>query len=329
MYRVAAVEGRPSVSLGCVAGLLVALLLHLFAHASRVDAQASASKRLVVLRGDASQVDDALREEIDRAIVESMTGHSGFSSVDPSPVPFEEVALAAGCDGREADCLQRIAATLEADWLMVRELSRDREGNAYLTLVAHDGPDARITRRAVAEVSEHPQTAPSRVVPLLIERLYPASPAVSVAAEDAPAQAAGPLASSRVATATASHEGRWSTLRIIGVSTIGAGAIALTSGVTLWALSRRDAREYESAEIRTKPDVDEAVDLHDRAGRRGRLGRGLVIGGTLAAVAGAVTLLSTPLWHPRSARHGLSVGLAPTRGGMNLAVSGAWRGGIR
>ena len=326
MYRVAAVDGRPSVGPSRRSIVLLLFLVLNVAHAQRAEAQAAAPQRVVILRGGAADVDDVLREEIDRAVVESMTGRRGFSSVDASPVPFEDVELAAGCNGRDADCLQRIAATLEADWLMVRELSRDREGNTYLTLIAHDGPEARITRRAVAEVSEHPQSAPSRVVPLLIDRLYPTlPPAASAPPEGAPA----PLATESSRSLTPQRrDGRWSTMTIAGVATIGASAVALTSGITLWALSRRDARAYEKADIRSPSSADEAIDLHDRAERRARLGRGLVVGGTLAAVAGAVTLLWTPLRQPRGSSARLALGLGPARAGLNLALSGSWRGAL-
>ncbi|MET0343383.1 MAG: hypothetical protein ABW252_20400 [Polyangiales bacterium] len=321
MSRVLAIDAQPT-DLSAFARFLLVLLSVLpllvpcAAHADDI-------KRLMILRGGAPEVDVSLRDGIDQVLLESVTGRPSFSTVDVSPVPFEDVELAAGCSSRDADCLQRIAGTLDADWLLVRELTRDRDGNVYLTLIAHDGPTARITRRAVAEVAEDARSAPSRVVPLLVDRLYPtlASPE-----EATPQRASGAPTPELPPLSVTQRERRWSNTTVAGASTLGAGAVAMTAGITLWALSQRDARDYHAMKIVSTDDADRAIELHDRAELRASVGRGLVIGGTLAAVAGAVTLLWTPLRarEPRA----MDLRLTPTRAGLGVGLGGAWRGGL-
>lgn len=295
-------------------------------------AAAEAPKRLVVLHGADDIVEGALRVDVDALVLRTLSERAGFSSVYASPIPFEDVELAAGCSSRDADCLQRIAATLGADWVLVREFARDRSGNQYLTLIAHDGPRALVTRRAVAEISTHPQSAPTRVVPLLLERLYPTQqPAVTATptAQPTPSAQTTPASEPRGTPApidTAPRDGV-SPAAIIGWSMVGVGLTLSASSIALFSLSRRDQRAYADTEIRTTDDVDRALALDERAEKRSRYARGLAIGGVSAAALGVATLV----WHRLRSRRVESVPVAvtllPSRGGLALALSGAWRGG--
>jgi hypothetical protein len=288
----------------------------LAAYAARVQAQAGSSeRRLVVLHRGGEAVPAELRAEVDQLVLRAVTERVHFAAAYGSQVPFEDVELAADCTARDTDCMQRIATSLDADWLLVRELVRDREGQVYLTLVAHDGPQAIVTRRAVARLAAAPND-PAHVVPMLVERLYPG--ASDTVASASPARDALPSVDA--------SSGR-SPLRMIGWSTLAAGSGLLAAGITIGALSQRDHRAYGDAQINTPADVDRASEELDRAQKRARIANGLLIGGAAAGAAGAVALLWSYL-RPRPDERSLRVRVAPSRAGVALSLGGAWRGGL-
>ncbi|MDB4974521.1 MAG: hypothetical protein JWN48_2862 [Myxococcaceae bacterium] len=308
-----------------VLGLLSALLLCALPCAMPSSARAEErAPRLVVLHRDDQDLPAAQREAVDRLVLSSVASQLRFASAYASEVPLEDVELAAGCSTRDADCMQRITATLGADWLLVRELSRDQQGHVFLTLIAHDGPGALVTRRVVSQIGGFSQgpgprskaakvgetNAPAQVVPMLVERLYPkATSAWPVEHDERP-----------------SKQG-WSAATVAGWSATGAGVSLLIAGSTVGALGRSDHREYERADLRHPGDVDQADNLLSRAQQRTRVANGLLIGGAAAGLAGAATLLWTYL-HPHADVRGYRVGVTPARSSVSLSLAGKWRGGI-
>jgi hypothetical protein len=273
------------------------------------------SSRLVVLnRGDVD-ADVQLREKIDRVVLASLQGQVRVDSVYASPVPSEEVELAAGCTSRDVDCLQRIAATLEADWLMVRELVSNGKGGLFVTLVAHDGPDALVTRRAAAQVAVG---TVGLVVPMLIERLYPSAVASPVQPK--------------------SDSSSRTPLAVVGWSATAVTAGLLATGAVMGTLSRRAQNEYVSQDISDKGDVDRAADLHARAEKRANIANGLFYASAGAGVIATGALLWNYLQPrdevARAARErehqaaSVQLGMAPGPDGAALSIHGKWRGGL-
>jgi len=294
----------------CWATVLGALV----ADSSIVRAQApSSERRLVVLHRGGEGVSAELRAEVDRLVLRAVTERVHFAAAYGSQVPFEDVELAADCTARDADCMQRIATSLDADWLLVRELGRNREGQVYLTLVAHDGPQAMVTRRAVAQLGDGPR-GPDHVVPMLVERLYPELAQGNVLA-------AAPDATTPDSSSSAQP------LRAVGWTTLGVSTGLLAVGVALGVLSQQDHRAYVDADTSTPAAVDRATDDLDRAQKRARIANGLMIGGAAAGAAGAVAVLWS-YWRPRQDERSLRVRLAPSRAGAALSLGGAWRGGL-
>ncbi|HEX5657431.1 MAG TPA: hypothetical protein VFX59_09550 [Polyangiales bacterium] len=263
-------------------------------------------QRLVVLQQANGDIPAALMDEVDRSLAGAVAARVPGASLYVSPVPFEDVELAAGCSGQaqEVDCLQRIAGSLGADWLLVRELRKDRTGKVRLTLVAHDGPQAIVTRRAVASVAVGKQ-APAQVVPTLIERLYPGQ-----STGDRPFR----------------EERSLSPANVVGWSSTAVGGGLLAAGITMGVLSRRDHDKYERTEVRTPADADRAYELLDRSQQRARVANGLLIGGAGAGAAGALALLWKYIRPKPDAEQPVRMGVAPYRGGFKVSVTGAWRG---
>lgn len=277
--------------------------------------------RLVVLQSD-GEVSPKLRKDVDEQLRSSLGRRPTFKEAYVSPVPFEDVELAAGCSGREAGCMQRIAATLDADWIMVRELARDERGHVYLTLVAHDGSGAIETRRAIAEVAATGRQTPEQVVPLLIDRLYPES---KEAAPPARASvAARPKVDARVAAAK--PERQRSPAKIVGWSSLATGGALVAAGAVMNALSRRDARTHNALSISEDYEALDAVALFSRARRRNDIANALIIGGASAGTVGVAALLWDYFRPPRDKR--VSVRVLPARSGVALSLRASFRGGF-
>lgn len=263
-----------------------------------------AVRRLVVLRSGGEGVSETLRNEVDHLVLSAVAERVRFAQAYGSQVPFEDIELAAGCTARGADCMQRIAASLDADWILVRELSSDRNGNAFLTLIAHDGPEAIVTRRAVAQLGEG-ERDPVGVVPMLVERLYPTDPQL---------EAQG-------------NSNARSPARVVGWSSAVLGSGLLVAGAAMGALSQRDHGSYKDARFEVPADVDRGQASLERAQKRASVANGLLISGAAASAAGAAALLWSYL-KPRPDARQIRVGVTPSRSGVALMMAGAWQGGL-
>lgn len=269
--------------------------------AARADA---AVRRLVVLHSGGEGVPATLRNEVDHLLLSAVAERVRFAQAYGSQVPFEDIELAAGCTARGADCMQRIAASLDADWILVRELSSDRNGNTFLTLIAHDGPQAMVTRRAVAQLGDG-ERDPVGVVPMLVERLYPADPRLEAQ----------------------SNTNARSPARVVGWSSAVLGSGLLVAGAAMGVLSSRDHRSYKEARFEVPADVDRGQASLERAQKRASVANGLLISGAAASAAGAAALLWSYL-KPRPDARQIRVGLTPSRSGVALMMAGAWQGGL-
>jgi hypothetical protein len=231
--------------------------------------------RLLVLRNDVVLTD--LGPLVDRALLSALAEHTRFDQTYFSPTPFPEVQLAAGCQGRTHDCVERIATTLDADWLLVRELRRDDSGAVVLQLVAQDGATAR-TRRAEARVARN--GSPERVVEQLVTDLY-GSPGI----ESAPA--APPVA--RVDSD--SGDGPRKAARVTGFTLLAGSAALLTSGIALGTVARKDHDRYARTEVTDVRSAENAQEFLDDAQRRSRVANSLFASGGIAAATGAAILI--------------------------------------
>lgn len=238
-----------------------------------VAAASNPAPRLLVLRNDVTTTE--LGPLVDRALLSALAEHTRFGQPYFSPTPFPEVQLAAGCQGRTHDCVERIATTLDADWLLVRELRRDDAGAVVLQLVAQDGATAR-TRRAEARVAKN--GSPERVVEQLVTDLYGAPPA-----EPAPI-------SMPVARVDSGDELR-KPARVTGFTLLASSAALLTSGIALGTVARKDHDRYARTEVIDVRSAENAQEFLDDARRRSRAANLLFASGAIAAATGAGILI--------------------------------------
>jgi hypothetical protein len=236
-------------------------------------ARADASgPRLVVLRNDVARTE--LSGPVDRALLTALEEQGRFGSTYVSPTPFEDIRLAAGCEGRTTDCVQRIATTLAADWVLVRELRRDDAGRVVLQLVAQDGPAAS-TRRAEARVAK--AGSPEQVVAQLVSELY---------ASAEPAQASAP-ALSRNDDASELHR----PAKVVGFTLLASSGALLASGAVLGIISRQDLDRYARTEVVDAASAEHAQSLLDDARHRSRVANALFASGGVTALTGTSILI--------------------------------------
>jgi len=273
-----------------------------------VSSAAAETRRLVVLQHGGAEVDESLRREVDRLVLRAATTEVGYQDAYASPVPLEDVELAAGCSAREAGCLARIAKTLGADSLMLRDLSRDPDGKVQLALTIHDGRKDAPSRRAEGVMAADPGS-PEQVVPGLLEQLFPG---VRLRREE--------RAPRRLDLRAPSG--------IVGISSLGVATTLLAAGLATGVASRRAQRDYDETMIESQEDVTRAREHLDRAHRRADIANGLFYASGASAAVAVSSLLYNYLRGRSAEAPSVGVTTASGSSGVTLTLQGAWRGGI-
>jgi hypothetical protein len=262
------------------------------AHASTPD--------IMVLRSDLT--DSPLGAVIDGELASGLIERAHFASSYFSPTPFGDIELAAGCHASTDACVERVAASLDADRLLVRELRRDATGALVLTLVAKDEA-SKVTRRAESVVTFRGEKRPELVVPQLIARVYAQSDA-----EPQLPQVPGPVPS---------HE----RLHKAGYAVLGGSVALLAAGVGVGVSSRRAHERYTDMQVNDAASAEAADAQLDDAQRRARTANILFATGAAAATTSLVMLL----WGRfKDAEHQprIAVGVEPVQQGGFVRVTG-------
>jgi hypothetical protein len=272
--------------------------------------------RLLILRSGEEQLSGDLSKEVDEQLTQALIA-SGFGSPFFSPTSFEEVELAAGCSGPTAECLRRMSGTVNADWILVRKLEREKNGALVLLLVAQDGADSVLTRRAVGRVTAKGAETPARVVPELVHMLYPiratvGEPHVALTAP-APNDERAPK--------------RKHTLSVAGWTMVATAGALLTSGLAVGLVSARDSEQYRQIYVHDAQSARQAASLYDQAKTRSNTANGLLIGGAVLAGAGGA-LLVWDVVRRRDDGRSLRVALRPARSGAMFTLAGTFRGSM-
>jgi hypothetical protein len=260
------------------------------AHASTPD--------IMVLRNDLT--DSSLSAVIDGELASALIERAHFESSYFSPTPYGDIELAAGCHASTDECVQRVASSLEADRLLVRELRRDASGALVLTLVAKE---SNATRRAESVITARGGKRPEIVVPQLIARVYEHS--------DAPA--------TPVPTEAPKKEPH--RLRMVGYGAVGASVALFASGIGMGVSSRRAHDDYTATTVTDARSAERADARLAEARHRAHVANVLFVSGAAAATTGLVMLL----WgrfrrEERPPR--VALGLEPTTKGGYVRVTG-------
>jgi hypothetical protein len=247
----------------CLAGCVSAPLL------CTITADAS-EPNVIVLRSDLAGGE--LSDNVDEELSKALSADSRFARAYFSPTPYLDIELAAGCQGSTDECVGRVATSLSAEQLLVRELRRDATGALVLSLVAMDSASAE-PRRVEGTISARGETRPERVVPALVSRLY------------------NDESASSELTAPATKVEPRRPLRIAGALSIGTSAALLASGVGAGVASRNSHARYADTAVRDEHTAERANSELDDAQRRARAANTLFVSGAVLATTGVVLLL--------------------------------------
>jgi hypothetical protein len=228
----------------------------------------TATPDIVVLRSDLT--DSQLSAVIDGELASALVEFAHITNSYFSPTPYGDIELAAGCSARTDECVQRVAARLNADRVLVRELRLDATGALVLTLVAKD-EGAEGTRRAEAQISARGKAGPERVVPQLVAQVYGA-----------------PGAGEPVAGTSDSEH---STMRVAGFTALSTSLAVLASAAGVGIASKRSHDRYTSAKVVDAQSAERADAWLAQAERRARTANALFGVSAGAATTGVILLL--------------------------------------
>jgi len=294
--------------------LVAAVVLGALAFPPRAHA-AERAPRLLILRSGESESFGELAKKVDAQLEHALVA-SGFPNTYFSPTSFEEVELAAGCDGGPTpECLRRVSSTIDADWVLVRKLERDENGALKLVLVAQDGAQSVLTRRALGHVTAAGAETPEHVVPQLVHMLYPTR-----------AGSSDPAVDLRVPEPEHSREQQNRAIAITGWSALATAGVLLGSGLGVGVAGTHDEQRYRRLDVRDPQSASHAASLLDRAKTRTHVANGLIIGGAALGVASGALLVWDVLRKRDDARP-LRVALRPGRSGGMITLAGTFGGG--
>lgn len=232
---------------------------------------------IMVLPADGTPVDAAITAAITR----------GARRVSPTVIVGEaslaDTAFMAGCDPAAPACLDAVGAQLGVQQLVI--VSRRQQGSQAFVDVAATHPGGAPTRRSFAIGADRQ--------PVLVE-LEAAVPELLGATR---ATVAPPLGADPIVPGPGRDPGR--TVGRGGlVIAIGGGVLAGV-GLAMWGLASSTQADIDDAPAATPQDLEHLVDLESRGRTYASLGNGLVIAGSVAAVAGVGWIL----WDRRQQRY--------------------------
>ncbi len=305
-------------ALACLVAVVTGLAL-LAVPGARAAAQTLEARIMVMpTEGDAPEVarlSDATTEAL-RATAARFT-----TQVAVATAALADTAVIVGCDPAELACLDAVAAALNVDRLLFARLSPGEPGAARVEVTLSSREHAAIHATYVVRAASRDADLAAMqdgVAGLFEQEVEPVTPPDASPPDAGPG--AGPGAGGAPPDGTPlppppppRARARWPLWLAAG----GVGAVAV--GGVMWALAARKQGEIDDAPAGTARELEALADLEASARWRAGAGNVLVIGGAVAAAAGAGLY-----WLRGGAERGPSVGAAPVAGGAALTLGGAW-----
>jgi hypothetical protein len=290
-----------------VASLLGTLL------ASNASANSRADVRVIVLR--ASTIAGDIETRIDSALLASLSTEAGFGQAEISPVPLRDLGLAAGCDDRSRTCLTRIAGTVDADVVIVRDLAQAND-RPLLALTSFDALGVGAPIYVERSIEQEPDDEVAAMIRELYAEPLPASPSRQHAVMPPP---------------TVEARQRWQPadesrgISAVAVVTLGIGVAALGAAAVFGIAADRSHDAYAGTVVRSNADANRALEHLETAEDRALAANILYgAGGALLAV-GATLLLVDLTSDDDDDDVSLSVSASPVAAGIVLAgTTEAW-----
>ncbi|MBK6688696.1 MAG: hypothetical protein IPG45_29760 [Deltaproteobacteria bacterium] len=247
------------------------------------------------LAGFGGAVERVLRQQID-----------AIPEVDSSATPsldLEGLQLAVGCVADNDDCLRSVAAQLKVEVVVAAQL--DRAGDDLVLSVLQFRGDRTPARRQVVRrtsgSSRESQllTEIPGIVDELYDRVAPPTYQPQVVAQTSPPPAEAP----------------WWPWAVLG----GGGALVV-SGLVLGAVASGTESDFGAAPTDSEAQVDQTLDLKDRAEGQATGANVLLVAGLVVAAVGGAALYWT--W-PAEVTPTVAVGSEQTQVGLHFV----WGGG--
>ena len=268
-------------------------------------ANSRADVRVIVLRSTADAGE--MQARVDRALLASLSTEAGFGAAEISPIPLRDLGLAAGCDDRSRSCLTRIAGTVDADVVIVRDIAQT-EDRPVLALTSFDALGVGAPIYVERSLEEAPEDEVATMVRELYTEPVPAAPTRETTVVPAPTVAARSI-----------EPADGGSLAPVSFVTLGVGVAAIGAAAVLGLGAARAHDTYASTLVRSDADADRALEHLETAEDRA-LAANILYGAGGALLAVGATMLIVDLTSDDD-DVGLSVSATPVAGGVVLGGS--------
>ncbi len=269
---------------------LYALLAALTASVT-AQARADDTKRVLVIVGPTGG--SGKPAELERETRAAVAKLSFLELLPPPPLDLEAVQLAIDCTDESPSCLSAVAHRLEAQVLVVPSVARrggslvlrlmrfDAEGEGEPRSVSRGGRGSKLTRAQLAALDG------------MVHELFEAEQSAAEEAANRPAEAAAPepkpAETAAPARATPADRGG-AVLPLPPLLVAGAGVVAITAGVVMFAAMKATEHNYAALPVTTAAQAD-AAERTRTLGHHQALAASLLLGvGGAAIAAGGVWL---------------------------------------
>lgn len=295
-----------------------------------VQAQSETSS-VGILRATGTRVPAQLADAVDQALLRDLAELASIDHPTVSPVSYEAVQLAVGCEGESPDCLSSIAQTLQTDTVMVRRLEVDALGATTLELIYFEVGGQREVASAQASVPAGSQAEITATTPRLVRELFglseppAAAPVAPVPLATQPAETAPETSNAEPQDAEhrdvprddAGSVGPWTWVMLIS------GTVVLGTGIILGVTAASSFEDLKQTNPRTRADAEGVHRDFEPIEARATVANILMPVGGAALALGAVLLVLDLSEGDESAEHAASrVDLVPLRGGAVITLSG-------
>ncbi len=230
-----------------------------------------------------------------------------------------DITAITGCPAESDECFREVASTIEVDEILFGTVEPTADGAGVeisLTLIRRDGD---LSRRRIALTARDPEAAAVEFRPQARAFLLgepPPSGKVDLTVSEHAATPAGPAGPARFAL------GR---VKPYSWAIAGGGVLMIGVSAILFAKASDKQDEVDSARVDTGADLARLVELEDQGKRLTTWGNVLLIGGSVAAVAGIALVVKQGLTRPAETAPAPppppTVTLTPLPGQQGVAVT--------
>jgi len=286
-------------------------LLALLAAAGPAYADNEPRVLVIPVTGEAPKKLGALIKDVEAALSDG--AGKTTPNVAKATASLDDTAVIVGCDPKEKDCLDQVAAALNVDQLLIADISTSgQDAVVDLTAVTREADPVQQSFTIHATTRADDLKKLEDAVPVMLEageaRVQEAHKVVP------PPPPPPPPPHPVVVTPPPPPPHATSRLPLY---VAGGGAAVAAIGSVFWMLESSKQDQIDAAPTRTGADLDRLASLESSAKLYANVGNVAVIAGGVAIAAGVG-------WYIYEKRHGHEVTVTPTAGGAAVTIGGTW-----